>query len=101
MRFAEDLKAVANADHQTARAGVGRHRFHRGREPRNRARAQVVAVAEATGYHDALHVAERVFFVPDVAHRLAENLAQHVVGVLVAVAAGELEDAKLHRIVIS
>src|SRR3989304_3218615 len=44
VRLAEDLEAVADADHRLAGLGVRRHRLHHRREGGDRPRTQVVAV---------------------------------------------------------
>ena len=46
--------------------------------------------------NDAIDVAKRRILVPDVPGRLAENICQRVIGILITVAAGELDDAKFH-----
>ncbi len=46
-RLAQDLEAVADAEHRPALVGERAHRAHRRREARDRAAAQVVAVREA------------------------------------------------------
>src|SRR3954452_2767318 len=46
-RLAQDLKAVADAEHGAAVAGEVEHRRHHGREAGDRTHAEVVAVAEA------------------------------------------------------
>ena len=74
--------------------GVCDDGLHRGREPRDGARAQIIAVAEPAGHDDAIDIAQRGVLVPDVSRGLAEHVGQHVIGVLVAIAAGELDDAK-------
>ena len=93
--FGEDLKAVADAEDEAAVVGELFHGLHHGAEPRDRAAAQVIAVAEAAGHDDAVGVAERGVLVPDEARGMAE-VPHSVDGVLVAVAGGELEDGKVH-----
>ena len=96
MRFAQNLEPVADADDQSAIFRVFDYRLHRRREPRDCAGAQIIAVAETAGHDDAIHVAERVVLVPDIARRLTKHVGQHMVGVLIAIAAGKLDDSKLH-----
>ena len=95
MRFGQDLKAVADADDKAAVVGKLLHGLHDGAEPRDRAAAQVIAVAETAGHNDAVGVAERGVLVPDESRGMAEQ-ADGVDGVLVAVAGGELEDGEIH-----
>ena len=55
-RLAQDLEAVANAEHRAAGARVLGYGAHHPREPGDRAGAQIVSVAEAAGedYHVGL-----------------------------------------------
>src|SRR5579872_3144004 len=52
MRFAQNLKAVADADYQAAVGRELRDAAHDRREARDRAASQMVAVAEASRQHD-------------------------------------------------
>jgi len=87
--FGENLKAVADAEDEAAVVGELFHGLHHGAEPRDRAAAQIIAVAETAGHDDAVGVAERGILVPDEPRGMAEQ-ADGVDGVLVAVAGGEL-----------
>jgi len=49
-RLAKNLKAVAHAQHQAARAGKARHGRHEGRESGDGARAQRVPVRKTAGH---------------------------------------------------
>ena len=49
--LAQNLKAVADAEHQPAAGGMRPHRVHDRRARRDRAAAQIVAVGEAAGDH--------------------------------------------------
>ena len=93
--FGEDLKAVADAEDQAAVVGELFHGLHHRAEPRDRAAAQIIAVAETAGDDDAVGVAERGVLVPDEPGGMAEQ-ADGVDGVLVTVARGKLEDGKIH-----
>ena len=97
VRFGQDLKAVADADDEAAVVGELFHGLHHGAEPRDRAAAQIIAVAKAAGHDDAIGVAEGGVLVPDEVRGMAEQ-ADGVDGVLVAVAGGELEDGEIHSI---
>src|SRR5690606_2338205 len=58
VRLAQDLEAVADAEHRQAGfGGVGERLHHRG-EPGDGAAPQVVAVGEAAGEHDRVHAAQ-------------------------------------------
>ena len=87
--FGEDLKAVADAEDEAAVVGELFHGLHHGAEPRDRAAAQVIAVAETARHDDAVGVAERRVLVPDEPRGMAKQLNGED-GVLVAVAGGEL-----------
>jgi hypothetical protein len=95
--FGQNLKSIAHAEHEPAVVSELFHGLHHGAEPRNRATAQVIAVAETTGHDDAVGVAERGFLMPDEPRRMAQ-MTDGVDSVLVAVAGGELEDVKVHFI---
>ena len=96
--LAEDLEAVANAQHRPALGGEVMHRPHDGAEPRNGPGAQVVPVTEAAGNDDGVKARQRVFLVPDQAAGQAEHVLDDVQGVLVAIGGGELEDGDIHVI---
>ena len=82
-------KAVADAEDEAAVVGELFHGLHHRAEPRDRAAAQIIAVAESAGHDDAIGVAEGMVLVPDVARGMAEQ-ADGVDGILVAVAGGKL-----------
>ena len=98
MRFGQDLKAIADAEHEAAVVGELFHGLHDGAEPRDRAAAQVIAITEAAGHKHGVHVTKRVFFVPEQLGIMAEQ-TDGVDGILIAVAGGKLEDGKIHFIV--
>ncbi len=63
--FHQNLEAVADAEHQAA---IGRellHRAHDGRETRDGAAAQIIAVGKSAGQNDGVDVAEIGGIVPD------------------------------------
>src|SRR5207247_2215277 len=62
-RLAQDLEAVADAQHEATLAGVPRHGVHDGRELGQRAAAEVVAVREAARQDDAVRAAEHAVLV--------------------------------------
>ncbi len=94
--LAEDLEAVADAHDEAAGRGEAGDGLHDGGEAGDGAGAQVVAVGEAAGDEDGVAAFEGVRLVPEVGDGLAEDGAEDVVGVVVAVGAGEDEDAELH-----
>jgi len=84
-RLAENLEAVADAEHQAAARGHLLDRRHDGREARQGTRAQVVAVGEAAGDDDRVVGTEVRVAVPDEVDGLADVLGDDVVSVVIAV----------------
>ncbi len=97
VRLGEGLKAVADAEHQPSVVGEGRHLLHDGAEAGDGAGAQVVAVGEAAGQDDAIGVLEIVVLVPEVVRFGLGKVRESVVRVVVAVGAGEDDDAEADR----
>ena len=94
--FAQDLEAVADAEHEPAARGVGPHRVHDTGPPGDGAAAQVVAVGEAAGQHDEVGAARQLALgVPD-RRDPGAGLAQRPRDVAVAVRAGEDDDGGFH-----
>src|SRR5690606_27460069 len=93
-RFAENLKSVADAEHMSAIACEFLQFLHDRAEPRNRARAKIIAIAESTRNQHRVSIAERVFLVPNESRGMAEHVFQNVHKVLVAIGAGKLENSK-------
>jgi hypothetical protein len=92
--LAEDLEAVADAEHRAAVARERHDRLHDRREPGDGAGAQVVAVGESAGDDDAVDAVQVGVAVPqwhDVGHA-----ARRQAGVDVVTGAGEGDDAELH-----
>src|SRR5687767_3517144 len=100
-RLAGDLKPVAEADHGPTALSVLHDLAHDRAEARDRAGAQVVAVAEAAGEDDDVTPLQVVILVPEVDRFLAERLDDGLKGVVVAVGARERDDAELHEEVTS
>ncbi len=63
---------------------------------RNGAGAQVVAIGEAAGDEDGVATFQVFTLMPEHGDRLACNLLDDVIGVVVAVGAREDEDAEFH-----
>jgi hypothetical protein len=93
MRLAQHLEPVADAEHREATVGRGDERTHHRREARDGAAAQVVAVAEAAGEDDRLHVLEVGVLVPEVLGGDAGEGLEREVRVAVGVDAGEDDHA--------
>src|SRR5207237_365860 len=94
--FLKDLKAVADAQHQSAPIRKVGDRVHHGREARDRAAAQVVTVGKAAGKDDQLQIVERTLAMVDVAHRLAKDLTDGMATVPVTPGAREDNDPGPH-----
>jgi len=95
-RFAKNLETVADAQHQPAVGRERLHGLHDGAETRNRAGAQIIAVAETAGHDHGVGIAERGFLVPEEPRGMAAHVAQNVQRVLVAVGGGKLENGEIH-----
>src|SRR5579862_8442428 len=54
-RLAEDLEAVANAEHEPAICRKSLHLLHDGAEPGDGAGAQIISIAEAARNDDTIH----------------------------------------------
>ena len=89
--LAQHLEAVADPQHGPALGCERRHRLHRRREARDRARAQVVAVAEAARDDDPVEAARSVSSCQT--SRASPTRSQARDGVALVAAARELEDA--------
>ena len=96
MRFAEDLEAVADTDDRLAGFGVAGDGLHHGREARDGAGAQVVAVGEAAGNDDGVVGVEVRLPVPDEVSLLAHLVGEDVLAVAFGPGAGKDEDGELH-----
>ena len=75
-RFAENLEAIANAQHQAARAREARDGIHHRRKTGDGAGAQVVAVRESAGQNDGVEAGEVLRLVPDEFSGLVEDFAE-------------------------
>ena len=102
MRLAQHLEAVADPhDRATALRVVG-DRIHHGREARDRAGAEVVAVREAPGDHDGVHTLRGRIAVPEHLGRRAERLdGPRDIELAVRAREHDHTDARAHVIVTS
>ncbi len=90
--LAEDLEAVADAQHRQARAGGRDQLRHHRREPGDRAAAQVVAVGEAAGQHHGVDAVQAGLAVPQ-RYRGAARQPDRAAGVLIVEGARKGDDS--------
>src|SRR6185312_4769649 len=95
-RFAQDLKSVADAEHGPAFGSELFDGLHDGRKVGDGPGAQVVSVGEAPGNQNGIAALEVGGIVPETGNRLVGDFCYDVVSIVVAVGAGEDEDAELH-----
>ena len=95
-RLAENLKSIADAEHQPATLGKLTHRFHYGRELRDGPGAQIIAVRKASGNDDGIAIFEIMRLVPQERNWLLEHVLDCPVSVVITVGARKNDDAKLH-----
>ena len=93
--LAQNLEAVADAEHGHAGIGRGDNFFHDRCEPRDRAAAEVVAVRETAGQDHRLDALEIVVAVPE-ADRLATAERNRPQRIAVVEGTGKRDDADLH-----
>src|SRR5207249_2235381 len=96
--FTKDLKTIADAQHRPAFGGEPLHSLHDRAESRNGSRAKIISIAEPTRNNNRLNLAQGVVLMPQKAGGMAQNAAQHVNHVLVAIRAWKLEHGKVHSI---
>src|SRR5439155_1771384 len=90
-RFAEDLEAVADTEHEAAGRRKFGNRGHRRGEARDRAATEIVAVRETAGQDDRIQIGQLAFGMPD-RGGLGVECGQRPERVAVVVRAGELDD---------
>ena len=96
-RFAQDLKAVADAEHETAIGREFAHRVHDRRTRGNRAAAQIVAIGKAAGHdHEIGALGQRGVGVPDHRGLLARGELQRARHVALAIDSGKDENGGFH-----
>src|SRR6185437_1154227 len=94
--LAGDLESVADGEHGPTAIGERDDVLHHWTEPGDRAGAQIVAVAESPGQDDHVRLLQVVVLVPEKRRLFAESVDDGAVGVVVAIGAGERDDAELH-----
>src|SRR5690242_2073516 len=94
--FAEDLKAVANPEHESPAFSKLFERVHHRRKASERSGAKVVAVRKTTGKNHGIVAGKIGFAVPDEIDWLAHVFRDHVIGIVIAVRSGENDNSKFH-----
>src|SRR6185437_15579233 len=94
--LAGDLEAVADGQHRPAAIRERDHVPHHGAESGDCTGAQIVAVAESPGQNDHVRLLQVVVLVPEKSRLFAESVDDGAVCVVVAIGAGERDDAELH-----
>ena len=64
--FAQDLEAIACAQHEFTRARVADHCFHHRRKASDSAAPKIIAIRKTARQHDGIKVVKRRFLVPHV-----------------------------------
>src|SRR5215472_3237205 len=98
-RFAQNLEAVADAEHQPAGGGKFLDGLHHRRKAGDGAGAQIVAVGESAGQNEGVAVREVLRLVPDELDGLLEDVSDGVKGVVVAIGPWKNNDSKFHEAV--
>lgn len=94
--LAEDLKSVADTQHQPTTRGEALHWLHDRCKFGDSAGAQVVSIGKAAGDHDRIAVLEIVTLVPEKCDRLFGRVLDGVKRVVIAVRTGKDEYAEFH-----
>jgi hypothetical protein len=90
------LEAVANAEHETAVISESLHCLDNRREPRDGSAAKVIAIGEAPREDDGIDITKLLGIVPDVFRLVAKVLRDGIKSVVIAIAAGENDNADFH-----
>ena len=96
--FEKDLKAVADAEDETAGAREAVDGAHHRRKAGDGASAEVVAEREAAGEDDGVESGNVFRLVPDEVHRLTHNRSNRVIGVMVAIGTRKLHHSEFHQV---
>ena len=97
-RLAEDLEAVADAEHGATSRGEAADRVHRRREAGDRAATKVVAVREAAGEDDRAGLGRKLGLVVPDENRIRAECPQRPRGVAIVVGPREREDGDARAI---
>src|SRR5580704_4321011 len=97
----QNLKAVADSQDQAAGTREPIHCFHHRRETRNSAGAQIIAKGKPARKNDGVQAGNIFGLVPDKFNRLANDGANGMISVVVAIRTRELDYAELHRTILA
>src|SRR5665213_1918257 len=97
--LAEYLKSVADTKHRAAFVRIANNIAHDWREPRDGARPQIIAIGKSARQNDEIDIfPNRIGFMPnEFGIRLAEHKLHGVHRVVIAIRAGENDDAGSHN----
>jgi hypothetical protein len=91
------LKAVADAQHQTAALGKLHHPAHDRRKARHGAAAQVIAIGKPAGQDQTVESARKLVFVPEKFYALAHLVLETIENILIVARAGKNDDTPTHK----
>jgi hypothetical protein len=95
--FSQNLKPVANAEHQPAAGRKALNCLHYRRKTRNCPGAQVVAVGKSAGYQNRIHSGKIFRVMPKKRDWLFGHLGNYVESIMVAIGTGKDQDTKFHE----
>ena len=96
--LAENLKTVADAEHQAPAGSECAHRIHHWRARGDRAAAQVIAIGKSAGHHHEIGVpGERCLGVPDHRGFMTRRQPQRARHVALAIDSGKDENGGFHQ----
>src|SRR5207249_8895434 len=95
-RLAQNLEAIADAQHHPSTRRKLANRLHHRRKLGNRSRPQIVAIGEAAGYDDGITVFKIVRFVPEKRNRLLGYVLDGPKRIVVAIRPRKYDNAEFH-----
>src|SRR5215469_2001289 len=95
-RLAENLKPIADTQHDAIVSRKFAHRFHDWRELGDRTRPQVIPVGEPAWHDDRIAIFQIVRLMPQERYRLLRDLLDGPISVVIAIRSGEDQHAKFH-----
>src|SRR5262249_43255716 len=95
-RFGQDLKAVADAQHLAAGLGEFHYLAHDRREAGDGTGPEIIAGGKSSGDDHAVGLGQFRLFMPNETGLLLQDAGDRVVGIPIAVRAGEYKDCEVH-----